>query len=313
MQQILERLIFAPEKKQDIKGLALIPAPTGFGKTYVTCDFIARNIERLIEQGIKIIFVTPLIKNLPIHTLKQAFARHGKADLFEQVFLRLPNRYDTFNDTFDEQFENVISAMPEELKQKAGFKKVDALLRQNKQLSAKLINNQAWSKLYDLDKRFREVETEFRRELKREVFPEKATKSEKKKILNQPDNQWVYRLYPEALFDDKPIVMMSMTKFLMPFSTLVESAYPLVEKLKAPGLVELNIYQQSGMLGYSVGIPRGALQQTFERGSSIRWIKSLNDQPIEIEKTSALLADLLDVDFIQAKQSGTVWPFVFRL
>ncbi|AHF02267.1 hypothetical protein THIAE_05880 [Thiomicrospira aerophila AL3] len=80
-----------------------------------------------------------------------------------------------------------------------------------------------------------------------------------------------------------------------------------------PGLVELNIYQQEGALGYSVGIPRSALQQTFERGTPIRWIKSLTDQPIDQEQTSALLADLLDVDFIQAKQSGTVWPFVFAL
>ena len=233
MQQILEQLVFAPEQKQDIKGLALIPAPTGFGKTYVTCDFIARNIERLIEQGIKIIFVTPLIKNLPIDTLKQAFARHGKADLFEQVFLRLPSRYDSFN----EHFNDVKSAMPGELKKSAGFKNVANLLHQSKPQHANASNNQAWSKLYDLDKRFREVETEFRRELKQSIFPEKATKSEKKKILNQPDNQWVYQLYPEALFDDKPIVMMSMTKFLMPFSTLVESAYPLVEKLKAGTVV----------------------------------------------------------------------------
>lgn len=80
-----------------------------------------------------------------------------------------------------------------------------------------------------------------------------------------------------------------------------------------PGLVELNIYQLEGMLGYSVGIPRSALQQTFERGTPIRWIKSLTEQSIDIERTSLLLVDLLDVDFIQAKQSGTVWPFVFRL
>ncbi|MBE0469949.1 MAG: hypothetical protein IBX55_10645 [Methyloprofundus sp.] len=80
-----------------------------------------------------------------------------------------------------------------------------------------------------------------------------------------------------------------------------------------PGLVELNIYQQEGAFGYSVGIPRSALQQTFERGTPIRWIKSLTEQPIEAEQISALLADLLDVDFIQAKQSGTVWPFVFSL
>jgi hypothetical protein len=80
-----------------------------------------------------------------------------------------------------------------------------------------------------------------------------------------------------------------------------------------PGLVELNIYQQEGALGYSVGMPRSALQQTFERGTPIRWIKSLTDQPISPEQTSGLLADLLDVDFIQAKQSGTVWPFVFVL
>jgi hypothetical protein len=80
-----------------------------------------------------------------------------------------------------------------------------------------------------------------------------------------------------------------------------------------PGLVELNIYQQEGALGYSVGIPRSALQQTFERGTPIRWIKSLTEQPINPKQISERLADLLDVDFIQAKQSGTVWPFVFAL
>ncbi|WP_044411154.1 DEAD/DEAH box helicase family protein [Thiomicrospira microaerophila] len=237
MERILERLIFGEEQKQGLKGLALIPAPTGFGKTYVTCDFIARNIERLIEQDIKIIFVTPLLKNLPIDTLKQAFERYGKGEQFDEYFLRLPSRYDSFNDTFNKQLDYIKSAMPGELKKSAGFKNVANLLHQSKPQHANASNNQAWSKLYDLDKRFREVETEFRRELKREVFRGSRTKSEKKKILNQPDNQWVYRLYPEALFDDKPIVMMSMTKFLMPFSTLVESAYPLVEKLKAGTVV----------------------------------------------------------------------------
>lgn len=78
-----------------------------------------------------------------------------------------------------------------------------------------------------------------------------------------------------------------------------------------PGLVKLNTYQRSNALGYSVGIPAGNLQSKFERGTKIRWIRSLNNQPIDIEKTSQQLADLLDVDFIQAKQSGTVWPFVF--
>jgi hypothetical protein len=230
MEQVLERLVFGVDHNQDLKGLTLIPAPTGFGKTYVTCDFIAKNIERIIEQKRKVIFVTPLLKNLPIDTLEKAFERHKKTELFEQVFLRLPSRFDSFKEQFDEVKTNI----PDNFKGK-GFKAVASFLELNKR--ANTLTDQAWFKLYDQDKRFREAESLFRQEIKKELFQEKSTKAEKKKILKHPDNQWVYKLYPEAMFDDKSIVMMSMTKFLMPFSTLVDAAYPLVERLKAGTLV----------------------------------------------------------------------------
>lgn len=230
MEQVLERLVFGVEQNQDLKGLALIPAPTGFGKTYVTCDFIAKNIERIIEQKRKVIFVTPLLKNLPIDTLEKAFERHKKIELFEQVFLRLPSRFDSFKDNF----KDVKALIPDGAKGK-GFRTVESFLELNKR--ANTPTDQAWFKLYDQDKRFREAESLFRQEIKKELFQEKSTKAEKKKTLSQLENNWVYKLYPEAMFDDKCIVMMSMTKFLMPFSTLVDAAYPLVEKLKAGTLV----------------------------------------------------------------------------
>lgn len=230
MEQVLERLVFGIDNNQDFKGLALIPAPTGFGKTYVTCDFIAKNIERIMKLGMKIVFVTPLLKNLPLETLEAAFIRYGKAELFEQVYMRLPSRFDTFKEQFDDLKTNI----PDSLKGK-GFKAVANFLELNKRTNT--LNDQVWFKLYDQDKRFRDAESLFRQEIKKVLFQEKSTKAEKKYILKHPDNQWVYKLYPEALFDDKYIVMMSMTKFLMPFSTLVDAAYPLVERLKAGTLV----------------------------------------------------------------------------
>ncbi|AHF02268.1 hypothetical protein THIAE_05885 [Thiomicrospira aerophila AL3] len=137
MEQVLERFVFGVEQNQDLKGLALIPAPTGFGKTYVTCDFIAKNIERIIEQKRKVIFVTPLLKNLPIDTLEKAFERHKKTELFEQVFLRLPSRFDSFKEQFDEVKTNI----PDNFKGK-GFKAVASFLELNKR--ANTLTDQAW-------------------------------------------------------------------------------------------------------------------------------------------------------------------------
>jgi hypothetical protein len=231
MEQVLERLVFEEDQNQNLKGLALIPAPTGFGKTYVTCDFIAKNIDRLLEQKRKVIFVTPLLKNLPDKMLEQAFERHGKTSLFKQVFLRLPSRFDTFKEAFERA---ELDTIPKPLKRK-GFRAVEGLLAFHKRANTSA--DQAWFKRYDLNKRFTEAEREFRREIKADLFPLKASKAEKKKNLKHPENQWVYKLYPEIMFDDKTIVMMSMTKFLMPFSTLVESSFPLVEKLKAGTIV----------------------------------------------------------------------------
>lgn len=231
MKAILERLTF---DDNELKGIALIPAPTGFGKTYLICDFIAENIERIIEQKIKIIFVTPLLKNLPVDVLQEAFHRHQKSHLFDECFLRLPSRLESFS----KHFESVEKQIPTELK-KSAFKQIKNILMLSAQTNFNSNPNLelSWLKFNGLDKSFRSIERGFRNDIKNMFFTEKGTKSAKRKILNQPQNEWVFKLYPEANFDEKPIVMMSMTKFLMPLSTLIDSAKPTVEKLNSNTLV----------------------------------------------------------------------------
>ncbi|MBN2689039.1 MAG: hypothetical protein JXR42_00290, partial [Gammaproteobacteria bacterium] len=72
-----------------------------------------------------------------------------------------------------------------------------------------------------------------------------------------------------------------------------------------PSQLELNLYQQADKLGYSLGIPKAMLQDKLQNASLIRWIKPLQGKGLRVEP----LLDLLEVDFVQASQSGSVLPF----
>lgn len=52
------------------KGLLLLDMPTGSGKTYAVIDYIASHIQTLKAQQRKILFITPMKKNLPFDELK---------------------------------------------------------------------------------------------------------------------------------------------------------------------------------------------------------------------------------------------------
>lgn len=69
-----------------------------------------------------------------------------------------------------------------------------------------------------------------------------------------------------------------------------------------PTQIELNTFSKNGIQGYSLGIPKGNLQDKFENTTKIRWVKPLVGDPFPMEA----LVDLLSVDFVQAKQGGAV-------
>ena len=225
MKTLLERHFFDQDFSQP--GLLTIPAPTGFGKTHQTCQFLAQNIERIVEQGIQVIFATPLLKNLPKESLKHAFENLNKQALFNEHFLLLENT----TDAFLKGFSKVEDRIPQSLKQEESYQTLKAIIQTARSQTGKKSPSRKDLENLKTSEPFSKAEREFRRALIAKVFDDCSNKSQKLKRLQHSDYQWVKALYPATQFEEKAIIMMSMRKFVMPFSPLIEQTGPLIEKL----------------------------------------------------------------------------------
>ena len=68
-------------------GLLIAEAPTGYGKTYETIQAIYGYIEK--GGAAQILFVTNLLKNLPVNELRHLYEKNGRGALFEKEVLVL--------------------------------------------------------------------------------------------------------------------------------------------------------------------------------------------------------------------------------
>lgn len=68
-------------------GLLIAEAPTGYGKTYETIQAIYQYIAK--GGSAQILFVTNLLKNLPVDELRNLYEKNGRAPLFEKEVLVL--------------------------------------------------------------------------------------------------------------------------------------------------------------------------------------------------------------------------------
>lgn len=68
-------------------GLLIAEAPTGYGKTYETIQAIYRYIEK--GGTSQVLFVTNLLKNLPVDELRNIYEKNGRGALFEKEVLVL--------------------------------------------------------------------------------------------------------------------------------------------------------------------------------------------------------------------------------
>ena len=74
-------------------GLLLAEAPTGYGKTYQAVQAIYTYLK---EGGrSRVLFVTPLIKNLPVEDLRRAYEQDGRGEQFAKEVLVLRSPADT--------------------------------------------------------------------------------------------------------------------------------------------------------------------------------------------------------------------------
>lgn len=239
MQTLLNDFCFSEEKA----GLLLVDLPTGTGKTHNAVEFIYRNYKKVKN---KIIYITNLKKNLPINKLKEFFEKDNRLDDFEKDVLFIDNNVDTLIDHFNEvdsgnkipyvKFNkngtifNVKRCIKiiNTLKESLNNKKTTYIDTFSSKENAYFMINQAREDLRDkYEKEFREVIEEV---LRFDNEGKRRSKAQKLHLIkNDPDYQWISVLYPAVNTDDKKIILMSIDKFLVRNSTIVEPSYNIID------------------------------------------------------------------------------------
>lgn len=239
MQKLLDKFCFSDSKN----GLMIIDMPTGTGKTHNTIEFIYKNYKK-IEN--KIIFITNLKKNLPLDKLKGLFKKDNRVEDYNKDVLYLDNNVDTLIENFKEVenlipkekysrnniFNNVksnikiINTLKESLSKKSrqDFNSIGS--KEN----AYFIMNQAREDLKEkYEKEFRDLIEE---NLRFDEQGRKRTKAQKLELIkNDKEYQWIEKLYPAVLTDEKKIIFMSIDKFLVRNSSIVEPSYTIIDNM----------------------------------------------------------------------------------
>lgn len=194
-------------------GLFLLDMPTGFGKTYNVLEFIVENCEKPEYKDVKFFFVTTLKKNLPYEDLRERFKQRGKEKYFENNSLRIQANADVvIEKLFDLDKTNKI---PKEIKSKGSYKDLIGLVTEFRNSGSKIA-----------DKIIRETaEREFREDVIKELEIFRTSDKKLKEIKNNPKYQWIGELYPSVFTKEKQIYFLTIDKFLLEYSTLIEKSY----------------------------------------------------------------------------------------
>lgn len=239
MQKLLNKFCFSDSKN----GLMIIDMPTGTGKTHNTIEFIYKNYEK-IEN--KIIFITNLKKNLPLDKLKGFFEKDNRLEDYNKDVLYLDNNVDTLIENFKEVENlipkekylrnNVLNNVKSNIKIINKLK--ESLSKNSKQdfnsigskENAYFIMNQAREDLKEkYEKEFRDLIEE---NLRFDEQGRKRTKAQKLELIkNDQAYQWIEKLYPAVLTDEKKIIFMSIDKFLVRNSSIVEPSYNIIDNV----------------------------------------------------------------------------------
>ena len=211
-------------------GLFLLDMPTGFGKTYSVLDFMVDNYDAPEFKDKKIFFVTTLKKNLPDKELREHFAKRGKADDYDKYCLRIEANADMVVEKLDELYR--ARKIPAAITMKQEFKDLHGSVkllneyrdkkRELKGTSRDIINVLCKSAEDAIRKK---QEGAFRRVIENELKQFRTPKEKLKNIANNPDYHWIGELYPAVYTREKRIFFMSMDKFFLGNTTIIEPTY----------------------------------------------------------------------------------------
>ena len=199
------------EDTQVSNGLLLIDMPTGAGKTYEVIHYIKELMENFPEK--KIFFVTTLKKNLdaPYNDLLEILSEEQK----KKVFRIKPNI-----DFLKENFESV----KDEVKKNDRVWKSDEFKElKEKYEIVKLLEKSNKANQFN---EIQEAESKFRKMLSTKLHEEHKQKDKKLwAVKTEPKWQWVGKLYPSVFTQDYSVYFLTIDKFLLEHSTIVEHPY----------------------------------------------------------------------------------------
>lgn len=211
-------------------GLFLLDMPTGFGKTYSVLEFMVDYYDSPEFKDKKIFFVTTLKKNLPDKELREHFAKRGKADDYDKYCLRIEANADMVVEKLDELYRArkipAAITMKQEFKDLHGSVKLLNEYRDKKRElkgTSKDIINVLCKNAEDAIRK--QQEGAFRKVIESELKQFRTPKEKLKNIANNPEYHWIGELYPAVYTRAKRIFFMSMDKFFLGNTTIIEPTY----------------------------------------------------------------------------------------
>lgn len=221
MKESIEKFCKAREN-----GLFLLDMPTGFGKTYSVLEFIADNYDKPEYADTKFFFVTTLKKNLPYEKLREHFEWRGKGNDFDLLCIRIDANADAV-------IENLLPLyrkrkIPARITGRPEFKELLASVQLIKNYKdKKATKDEAIANLCkNAEKAIKDQqEREFRKLVLAELMPFRTPKDKLKEIANNPEFHWIGELYPAVYTREKRVFFLSMDKFILGNSTIIEPTY----------------------------------------------------------------------------------------
>lgn len=200
-------------------GLFLLDMPTGSGKTYSVIRYIFDAVQDSSSKR-KFFFITTLKKNLPEEELKKHFESAGQLTQFKEKFLRVDSNYESVIAGFQSE---TIKAIPADIKETDEYKAVEQYINLVKNLRKENKYNLRSALLAAEDSLQKEAEPRFIRMLQALLSKKYSNVEDRlQAIKTEKDWQWVAELYPSVFMRDRQIIFMSVDKFLLLNSTIVE-------------------------------------------------------------------------------------------
>ena len=228
MKQIIQKFVDSGEPN----GLLLLDMPTGSGKTYSVLQYIYESIA-IKKSETKFFFITTLKKNLPESELRALFKKSEDEALFDEKFLRIPSNADSVLEGFTPEIDKKI---PVDVKSWDEYKEIKNnilfLHKQNSSRDFKNLRKPVEDMLRD------KAEPAFRKKLQATLSKAFPTVKQRLEAIKVDDAwKWVAKLYPAVFTKEKQIIFMSMDKFLVQNSTIVEPPYLLYNSSAIDGAV----------------------------------------------------------------------------